>query len=191
MPIANESVRPEFEKYQVKLGKALDHLKGELLTMRAGRANPNILDKLTVDYWGTPTRVRDMANITVPESRMLIITPYDSSAIKAISKAIQESDIGINPADDGKIIRLTFPQLTEDRRKELIKTVKKTVEDCKVVLRNERRDIVDAVRKFKKDSLVTEDEVVLYEKEAQKELDKAVEMTEKMLKDKEKEVMEI
>jgi len=191
MAILNEHVQAPFSKYQEKLTKALEHLKNEFNAYRAGRANPNVLDKILVDYWGTPTKIRDMANVTVADARMLTITPYDVSAIKAINKAIQESDLGINPSDDGKMIRLSFPQLTEDRRKDLIKNIKKTTEDSKVVLRNERRDMVDIIKKLKKDSLVTEDEVAIYEKEIQKELDKAIETVEKMLKEKEKEVMEI
>jgi len=191
MPINNTSVAPEFEKYVAKLGKAIDHLKNEFLTFRAGRANPNALDKINVDYWGTPTKIRDMANINVPEPRMLTITPYDASALKSITKAIQESDLGINPSDDGKLIRLAFPQLTEERRKDLIKNIKKTSEDSKIVLRNERRDMMEVVKKLKKDNLVTEDEVGVFEKDIQKELDKAVEIIDKMLKEKEKEVLEI
>ncbi len=191
MAIANEHVRPEFEKYQGKLEKTLSALKGELTAIRAGRANPNILNKISVDYWGTPTPLSQMANISVPEPRMLVISPYDAGALKDIAKAISASDIGINPTDDGKVIRLLFPQLTEERRKDLVKQAKKTVEDFKVGLRNERRDIVDTVKKLKKDNLVTEDEVVLYEKEAQKALDAAIVTAEKVLKDKEAEILEI
>ena len=191
MAIANEQVRPEFEKFEAKLTKALAHLKNEFSSVRAGRANPRILDKITVDYYGTPTPLQQMANITVPEARMMVIAPYDISAVKEITKAISASDLGVNPADDGKIIRLAFPQLTEERRKDLIKQIKKMAEDTKIVLRNERRDIVEAVRKFKKDGLVTEDEVALYEKEAQKVLDKSVETVDKLLKEKEAEVLEI
>jgi len=191
MPILNEHVAVVYDKYQAKLTKGIDHLKGELSAIRAGRANPAMLDKISVDYWGTPTKIRDMANVTVPEARLMVITPYDVSALKNITKAISESDLGINPMDDGKVIRLAFPQLTEERRKDLAKDIKKKVEECKVVLRNERRDIVDAIKKFKKDNLVTEDEVALYEKEVQKELDKAIENTDKILKDKEKEILEV
>ena len=191
MAILNESVKPEYEKFTAKLNKAIDHLKNEFLTYRAGRANPAVLDKILVDYWGAPTKIRDMANVTVPDPRSLAITPYDVSAVKAITKAIQESDLGINPSDDGKIIRLGFPQLTEERRKDLTKQIKKVAEDSKVVLRNERRDIVDAIKRFKKDNLVTEDEVVLYEKEVQKELDKQVAVVDALLKEKEKEILEI
>jgi len=191
MPIQNEQVKTEYSKYQAKLNKAIDSLKNELLTYRAGRANPSVLDRITVDYWGTPTKLKEMANITVPEPRMLLVTPYDMSAVKAVNKAILESDLGLNPSDDGKIIRLVFPQLTEERRKDLLKQVKKTVEDRKVVLRNERRDMVDVIRKLKKDSLITEDDVALSEKEVQKELDKYIELVDKLLKEKEREILEI
>jgi len=191
MPIHNEQVQPHFIKYQEKLTKGLEHLKNEFSTYRAGRANPGVLDKILVDYWGTPTKIRDMANVTVADARLLTITPYDVSAVKAINKAIQESDLGINPSDDGKMIRLNFPQLTEEKRKDLVKNIKKTAEDSKIVLRNERRDMVDIIKKFKKDSIITEDELAIFEKEIQKELDKAIESVDKLLKDKEKEILEI
>lgn len=191
MAITNEQVRVEFEKYETKLNKALDHLKSELLAVRAGRANPQILNKIVVDYYGTPTPLNQMANITVPEARMLVISLWDVSMVKEVSKAIAASDIGINPTDDGKSIRLVFPQLTEERRKDLIKQIKKTVEETKVVLRNERRDMVETVKKFKKDNMVTEDEVATYEKDIQKSLDNAVLSADKLLKDKEAEILEI
>ncbi len=191
MAITNEQVRVEFEKYETKLNKALDHLKSELLAVRAGRANPQILNKIVVDYYGTPTPLNQMANITVPEARMLVISLWDVSMVKEVSKAIAASDIGINPTDDGKSIRLVFPQLTEERRKDLIKQIKKTVEETKVVLRNERRDMVETVKKFKKDNIVTEDEVATYEKDIQKSLDNAVLSADKLLKDKEAEILEI
>lgn len=191
MAITNEQVRTEFDKYEAKLGKALDHLKSELLAVRAGRANPQILNKIVIDYYGTPTPLNQMANITVPEARMLVISLWDVSMVKEVSKAIAASDIGINPTDDGKSIRLVFPQLTEERRKDLIKQIKKTVEETKVILRNERRDMVEIIKKFKKDNIVTEDEVVTYEKEVQKSLDTAVENADKLLKDKEAEILEI
>jgi len=166
-------------------------MKTEFSTVRAGRANPRVLDKITVDYYGTPTPIQQMANVTVPEARMIVIAPYDIGMVKEISKTIAASDLGLNPADDGRMIRLVFPQLTEDRRKDLIKQVKKMAEDAKVVLRNERRDIVEVIRKFKKDNLVTEDELALYEKEVQKSLDKSVESVDKLCKEKEAEVLEI
>ena len=191
MSILNESVKPEFEKFTQKLNKAIDHLKNEFLTYRAGRANPNVLDKITFDYWGSPAKIRDNANVTVPDPRSLAITPFDASAVKNIVKAIQESDLGLNPSDDGKTIRLVFPQLTEERRKDLIKQIKKTAEDSKAVLRNERQDVRTVIKKLEKDKLVTEDEVALYDKEIQKELDKATLTVDSMLKDKEKEILEI
>lgn len=191
MAITNEQVRIEFDKYETKLSKALEHLKGELLAVRAGRANPQILNKIVVDYYGTPTPLNQMANISVPEARMLVISLWDVSMVKEVSKAIAASDIGINPTDDGKTIRLVFPQVTEERRKELIKQIKKMVEETKVVLRNERRDMVETIKKFKKDNVVTEDEVAVYEKEVQKTLDAAVDNADKLLKDKEAEILEI
>ena len=132
-----------------------------------------------------------MANITVPDARTLLISLWDTSAIKDVNKAISSSDIGINPSDDGKNIRLTFPQLTEERRRDLCKQIKKTTEDTKVVLRNERRDILEAVKKLKKDNVITEDDVASFEKDIQKILDKAIESAEKLFKDKEAEILEV
>lgn len=191
MAIENPQVKSEFEKYESQISKALDHLKSDLLTIRAGRANPQILNKIVVDYYGTPTPLNQMANITVPDARTLTIALWDTSMLKEVSKAISSSEIGINPSDDGKNIRLVFPQLTEERRKDLCKQIKKTAEDSKVVLRNERRDIIEAIKKLKKDNAVTEDEVVVYEKEIQKILDKAIEAAEKLYKDKEAEILEV
>ena len=191
MAIENPQVKSEFEKYESQISKALDHLKSDLLTIRAGRANPQILNKIVVDYYGTPTPLNQMANITVPDARTLTIAHWDTSMLKEVSKAISSSEIGINPSDDGKNIRLVFPQLTEERRKDLCKQIKKTAEDSKVVLRNERRDIIEAIKKLKKDNAVTEDEVVVYEKEIQKILDKAIEAAEKLYKDKEAEILEV
>ena len=161
------------------------------MSIRAGRANPQILNKIAVDYYGTLTPLSQMATITVPEARMLVISLYDVSMLKEVVKAINASDIGINPTDDGKTIRLVFPQLTEERRKDLTKQVKRISEDTKVVLRNERRDIMDSLKKLKKDSVITEDEVASYEKDVQKSLDKFIESVDKLLKDKESEILEI
>ncbi|MDE7396071.1 MAG: ribosome recycling factor [Clostridiales bacterium] len=161
------------------------------MAVRAGRANPQILNKITVDYYGTPTPLNQMATITVPEARMLVISLYDISMLKEVVKAINASDIGINPTDDGKSIRLVFPILTEERRKELTKQIKKTAEDTKVVLRNERRDIMEVLKKLKKDSVITEDEVATYEKDVQKTLDKYIESVDKAVKEKEAEILEI
>ena len=180
MAISNPQVQEEFAQYESKLNKAFEHLKSEFLSIRAGRANPQILNKIAVDYYGTLTPLSQMATITVPEARMLVISLYDVSMLKEVVKAINASDIGINPTDDGKTIRLVFPQLTEERRKDLTKQVKRISEDTKVVL-----------RKLKKDSVITEDEVASYEKDVQKSLDKFIESVDKLLKDKESEILEI
>ena len=191
MAISNPQVQEEFTQYESKLNKAFEHLKSEFLSIRAGHANPQILNKITVDYYGTLTPLSQMATITVPEARMLVISLYDVSMLKEVVKAINASDIGINPTDDGKTIRLVFPQLTEERRKDLTKQVKRISEDTKVVLRNERRDIIDSLKKLKKDNVITEDEVASYEKDVQKTLDKFIESVDKLLKDKESEILEI
>ena len=191
MAVSNPQVQEEFDKYELKLSKAFDHLKSEFLSIRAGRANPQVLNRITVDYYGTPTQLNQMATITVPEARMLVISLYDTSMLKAVVKAINESDIGINPTDDGKTIRLVFPQLTEERRKDLIKQIKKIAEETKVVLRNERRDTMDALKKLKKDNAITEDDIAAYEKDVQKMLDKHIEAEDRLLKDKETEILEI
>lgn len=191
MGIENPQVKSVFDKYETQISKAVEHLKSDLLTIRAGRANPQILNKIVVDYYGTPTPLNQMANITVPDARTLMISLWDTSAIKDVNKAISASDIGINPSDDGKNIRLTFPQLTEERRRELCKLIKKTTEDTKVVLRNERRDILEAVKKLKKDNVITEDDVASFEKDIQKILDKAIENADKLFKDKEAEILEV
>ncbi len=191
MTISNPQVKEEFDKYEEKLNKAIEYLRGEFLTIRAGRANPQILNKITVDYYGQPTTIPNMANITVPEARMLVISLWDVSMVKKVVSAIQASDIGITPSDDGKVIRLVFPQLTEERRKELTKQTKKLSEDCKVPLRNERRDIMDVLKKFKKDSIITEDEEKTYGAEVQKTLDKYIADVDSMLKSKDAEILEI
>ena len=186
---------PELEEellvFEEKLEKAIGHLSGEYATLRAGRANPKVLDNITVDYYGSPTPLKQMANITVPEARMLVINLFDKSATKETIKAISASDIGINPTDDGKVLRLVFPQLTEERRKELVKQAKKMAEDCKVVLRNERRDVLDKAKKLKKDMNFSEDELASFEKDVQKLLDKYIESADGLYKDKEKDIIEI
>ena len=140
------------QKYEEKMKKTLGSLEAELTTIRAGRANPHILDKLTVDYYGSPTPIQQVANITVPEARMIQIQPWESSLIKGIEKAILTSDLGLNPNNDGKVIRLVFPELTEERRKDLVKDVKKKGEAAKVAVRNIRRDANDAYKKLKKEA---------------------------------------
>ena len=187
----NPQVKEEYDKYETRLGKAVEHFKSEMLAVRAGRANPQILNKIVVDYYGTPTPLNQMANIAVPEARILTIALWDVSMVKEVSKAIAASDIGINPSDDGKIIRLVFPQLTEERRKDLTKQIKKTAEDTKVVLRNERRDVIEVMKRLKKDNIITEVEQASLEKDIQKTLDKTIEDVEKILKAKEAEILEI
>lgn len=180
-----------FEEYELALMDTVEHLKGELNTIRAGRANPQILNKIVVDYYGTPTPVTQMANVTVPEARLLQISLWDASMIKAVVKAITASDIGITPTDDGKVIRLVFPQLTEERRRDLSKQVKKVGEDYKVTLRNARRDVLDKIKNFKKNNKITEDDAANYEKEVQKILDKNIASVDTLIKDKEAEILEV
>ena len=176
--------------YETKMGKTLNALESELTTIRAGRANPHILDKLTVDYYGAPTPIQQVANISVPEARMIQIQPWESSMIKAIEKAILCSDLGLNPNNDGKMIRLVFPELTEERRKELVKDVKKKGEAAKVAIRNIRRDGNDAFKKLK-GSDVSEDEIKDMEDDLQKMTDKFVKEVDKAVDVKSKEVMTV
>ncbi len=177
--------------YEEELEKALSHLKQEYVSLRAGRANPHILDKVIVNYYGTPTPLTQISNISVQDGRVLVVSLWDANAMKETLKAISASDIGITPNDDGKIIRLVFPALTEERRKEIVKTVKKVAEDAKVACRNARRDIMDKFKQLKKDSEITEDELAYNEKEIQKQLDSVVATIDKEASDKEKEVMQI
>lgn len=174
-----------------KMDKALQHLAAEFASIRAGRANPSILDKVTVDYYGTPTPVNQMAAVTVSEARILLIQPWDASMIKAINKALLASDIGITPTDDGKVIRLVFPQLTEDRRKEICKSIKKYGDETKVAVRNVRRDTMEKFKAMKKNSEITEDELKDAEKKIQNITDKFCTQTDSMVSDKEKEVMSL
>ena len=178
------------QKYEEKMKKTLGSLEAELTTIRAGRANPHILDKLTVDYYGSPTPIQQVANITVPEARMIHIQPWDSSLIKGIEKAILTSDLGLNPNNDGKVISLVFPELTEERRKDLAKDVKKKGEAAKVAIRNIRRDGIDSVKKLK-GSDVSEDEMKDMEDDLQKLTDKYVKEVDKAVEAKSKEVMTV
>ncbi len=177
--------------YESKMKKSLTSLETELNTIRAGRANPHVLDKILVDYYGTPTPVAQVGNITVPEARLLQIQPWDSNLLKAIEKAISASDIGINPTNDGKVIRLVFPELTEERRKSLTKETKKKGEDTKVALRNIRRDALDEFKKLKKKSEITEDELKDLEDKMQKITDKYITEIDKLIDAKNKEIMSI
>ncbi len=174
-----------------KMEKCVKALEKEFSTIRAGRANPGVLDKITVDYYGVPTQINAMAAVSVAEARILVIQPWDASSIKAIEKAIMASDIGITPTNDGKALRIVFPQLTEERRKELSKQVKKYGEDAKVAIRNCRRDAIDKFKTMKKNSELTEDDVKEGEKKAQTLTDKYIEKIDKVCADKEKEIMTV
>ena len=175
----------------VKMGKTLSVVQADLATLRAGRANPQILDKITVDYYGTPTPLNQLGNISSPEPRMLVIALWDQKMISAVEKAIQKSDIGINPSNDGKVIRLVIPELNEERRKELCKQVRKQVEEGKVAVRSIRRDAMETVKKMKKDSVITEDDLKDAETELQKVTDARIKDLDKICAEKEKEIMSI
>ena len=179
------------QKYEEKMKKTLASLESELVTIRAGRANPHILDKLAVDYYGAPTPLQQVANITVPEARMIQIQPWESSLIKGIEKAILTSDLGLNPSNDGKVIRLVFPELTEERRKELVKDVKKKGEAAKVAVRNIRRDANDALKKMGKGGDVSEDEIKDLEEQVQKLTDKFIAEIDGAIAEKTKEIMTV
>ena len=179
------------QKYEEKMKKTLASLESELTTIRAGRANPHILDKLTVDYYGSPTPLQQVANITVPEARMIQIQPWESSLIKGIEKAILTSDLGLNPNNDGKVIRLIFPELTEERRKELVKDIKKKGEAAKVAVRNIRRDANDAYKKLKNEEDVSEDEIKELEEKIQKLTDKYIKDVDAAVELKGKEIMTV
>ena len=174
-----------------KMEKTIAVIQKDLATLRAGRANPQILDKITVDYYGTPTALNQVGNISSPEPRMLVIAPWEANMIGPIEKAILKSDIGINPSNDGKVIRLMVPELTAERRKDLCKQVKKRIEEGKVAIRAIRRDSMEAIKKMKKDSQITEDDQKNAEKELQKLTDSKMEKIDKVGADKEKEIMEV
>lgn len=178
-------------QFEEKMEKTVASLEREYQTIRAGRANPHILDKIKVDYYGVPTPIQQVGNINVPEARMLVIQPWDTSLIKAIEKAIQNSDIGINPSNDGKVIRLIFPELTEERRKELVKDVKKKGEKAKVAIRNIRRDANDFLKKKGKANEISEDEVKDKETEVQKMTDKFIKELDKVIEAKSKEILTV
>ena len=181
----------EMKEFEEKMGKSVDALQEDYATIRAGRANPHILDKIKVDYYGTPTSLQQVANISVPEARMIQIQPWEASLIKDIEKAILVSELGITPNNDGKVIRLVFPELTEERRKELAKDVKKHGENAKVAIRNIRRDANDSFKKYGKEADVSEDEVKELENQAQKLTDKYVDMIDKAIDEKTKEILTV
>lgn len=174
-----------------KMKKCLSSLEHEYSTIRAGRANPAVLDKIVVDYYGAPTPINQMAAVSVSEARMLVIQPWDISTLKLIDKAIQASDLGITPTNDGKMIRISFPQPTEERRKELVKQVKKYGEEAKVTLRSLRRDTIEKFKEMKKKSEITEDDLKEYEKNIQKITDRYVDKIDGVMEDKEKEIMTV
>ena len=176
--------------YDVKMTKSYNNLLEEFGAIRAGRANPHVLDRITVEYYGTPTPLQQVGNVTVPEPRMIQIQPWEASLVKEIEKAIMMSDLGINPSDDGRVIRLVFPELTEDRRKELVKEVKKKAEGAKVAIRNIRRDANDAFKKLAKED-VSEDEIKELEEQTQKLTDKYIKEVDQMVDVKSKEIMTV
>lgn len=180
-----------YSHIEEKMKKTISVLEEQLAGIRAGRANPKILDKIMVDYYGVPTPINQMANIMVPEARIIAIQPWDASVLKEIEKEIQKSDIGINPNNDGKVIRLVFPELTEERRKELVKEIKKMAEDSKVAIRSIRRDGMDEFKTKQKNNEITEDDLRDAEDKIQKITDKFVEEIEKICENKEKEVMSV
>lgn len=177
--------------YEDKMEKSLDNLKEEYTTIRAGRANPHILDKVKVDYYGTPTPLQQVGNISVPEARMICIQPWDASLLKDIERAINASDLGLTPTNDGKLIRLVFPELTEERRKELVKDVKKKGENAKVAIRNIRRDAIEAVKKKGKEDGISEDEIKGYQDDVQKSTDAYVKKIDDAIDAKSQEIMTV
>ena len=183
----NERVKP----FETKMTKSLDALREDFSTIRAGRANPHLLDKLRVDYYGTPSAIQAVANISVPEARVIQIQPWEAKMIKEIEKAIINSELGLTPSNDGKVIRLVFPELTEDRRKELVKDVKKKPENAKVAVRNIRRDANDMIKKAAKANEISEDEQKTIEDEIQKMTDKFIVDIDKMTDDKSNEILTI
>ena len=181
----------DFSEFESKMSKTIEVLKQNFSEVRAGRANPAILNRISVEYYGTPTPINQVAGISVPEARLIMIQPWDASILKDIEKAILASDIGINPNNDGKVIRLNFPELNEERRKEIVKDIKRIAEDSKVAIRAIRRDAIDAVKQQQKDSAITEDELKVAEDEIQKITDKYVGEIDVLLANKEKEVMSV
>ena len=181
----------DYSIIEEKMGKTVSVFEQDLSEIRAGRANPAILNKLQINYYGVPTPINQVAGISVPEARMIVIQPWDGSILKEIEKEILKSDIGLNPNNDGKVIRLNFPELTEDRRKDIVKEIKKLAEESRVAVRAIRRDGIDEFRKKQKDSIITEDELKSAEDSIQKLTDKYIEKVDKLLENKEKEVMSV
>lgn len=181
----------KLDQFNTKMGKTVDTLKEEYATIRAGRANPHLLDKLRVDYYGQPSALQSVANISVPEARIIQIQPWESKLIKEIEKAIINSDLGLTPSNDGKVIRLVFPELTEERRKELVKDVKKKAESARVAIRNIRRDANDYFKKQNKSNEISEDELKNLEDDTQMLTDKFIAEIDKIMEDKSKEILTV
>ena len=184
-------LKDEYKVYEGKMGKSIDSVAADFASVRAGRANAAVLDRIMVDYYGSPTPIQQIAAISSPDPRSLVIAPWDATAVKAIEKAIQNSDLGINPQNDGKSIRLNFPQLTEERRKELVKQIRKYAENGKVAVRNIRRDAMDEIKKKTKKSEITEDDQKNLEKELQDLTDKRCKEIDELTAKKDKELMAV
>ena len=184
-------LKEHYKVYEEKMKKSVEAVERDFGAVRAGRANASVLNRIQVDYYGTPTPIQQIAAVASPDPRTLLITPWDASALKCIEKAIQESDLGINPQNDGRVIRLTFPQLTEERRKELVKQIRKYAENGKVAIRNIRRDAMESFKKKEKASEITEDDLKQAEKDLQKLTDDSSKKIDELLARKEKELMEI
>ena len=184
-------LKDEYKVFEEKMKKSIESVASDFAAVRAGRANASVLNRISVDYYGTPTPLNQLAASASPDPRTLVITPWDGGALKGIEKAIQESDLGINPQNDGKSIRLGFPQLTEERRKELVKQIHKYAENGKVAVRNIRRDAIDTFKKQQKNSEITEDEMKMVEKDMQKLTDDSCKELDKLLENKEKELLSV
>ena len=181
----------ELREIEERMEKTVSVFEGNLAEIRAGRANPNILNKILVEYYGVPTPINQVAGISVPEPRLIVIQPWDMSVLKEIEKAIQKADIGINPNNDGKVIRLTFPELTEERRREIVKDIKKITEEAKIAIRSIRRDGIDMAKAAQKNNELTEDELEDAENNIQKLTDNKIEQIDKLSEDKEEEIMSV
>ena len=184
-------LKDEYKVFEEKMKKSIESVASDFAAVRAGRANASVLNRISVDYYGTPTPINQLASIASPDPRTPVITPRDGGALKGIEKAIQDSDLGINPQNDGKSIRLGFPQLTEERRKELVKQIHKYAENGKVAVRNIRRDAIDTFKKQQKNSEITEDEMKMVEKDMQKLTDDSCKELDKLLENKEKELLSV
>ena len=180
-----------FDEMNEKIDKTMQNYITELRSIRAGRANPHILDKVVVDYYGTPTPINNMANVSVPEARLLVISPWDKSQLKAIERAILAANVGINPNNDGHVIRLVFPELTEERGRSTVKEAKSLVEESKIVMRNARRDAIDELKKIQKASTITEDDLKNYTENVDKNLAKNTDEVDRLFKEKEQEILSI